>query len=132
MLFVYHFVKGLPNITISHKTCVSNRSITLSGDVFLYESFPAVQNVFWTKDGKKLDTEEIGGKYTEVRADDLSLTILEVNKHDDGSYQLTATNAVGSTSSDIIILGIKFVDRIQGFYTNRKISLFSNFLINKR
>lgn len=76
-----------------------------------------------------MDTKGSGGKYTEVRADDLSLTIFEVNTYDAGYYQLTATNPVGSTSSDIIILGIKFVDRIQGFYTNRKTTFFSNFIV---
>lgn len=97
---------GPPNITISQRTCVSDRSITLIGNVFLYGNLPAVQNVFWTKNGEKLDTQGSGGRYTEVTIDNPSLTIFEVNEYDAGSYQLTATNAVGSTRSDFLILGI--------------------------
>lgn len=99
-------IVGLPNITISHRTCVLDRSVTLIGNVFLYGSLPAVKNVFWTKNGKELDTEGSGGRYTEVTVDNPSLTIFEVNEYDAGSYQLTATNAVGSTTSDFLILGI--------------------------
>lgn len=99
------YIVGLPNITISHRTCVSNRSVTLIGNVFLYGNLPAVQDVFWTKNGEKLDSQGSGGRYTEVTVDNPSLTIFEVNEYDAGSYQLTATNDIGSTSSDFLILG---------------------------
>lgn len=99
------FIVGVPNITISHKTCVSNRSISLVGDVFVYGDLPAIQSVFWTKNGKEINTEGSGGKYTKVTVDNPSLTIFEANEFDAGSYQLTATNAVGSTSSEFLILG---------------------------
>lgn len=46
------------------------------------------------------------GKYSEVSIKNPSLTIFDVNQHDAGSYQLTATNAVGSTQSNAIVLGI--------------------------
>lgn len=98
-------IVGVPNITISHRTCVSNRSISMVGDVFVYGDLPVVQNVFWTKNGKELNTEGSGGKYTKVTVDNPSLTIFEANEYDAGSYQLTATNAVGSTSSEFLILG---------------------------
>lgn len=75
------------------------------GDVFVYGDLPAIQNVFWTKNGKEINTEGSGGKYTKVTVDNPSLTIFEANKYDAGSYQLTATNAVGSTSSEFLILG---------------------------
>lgn len=97
------FTVGLPNITISHRTCVS---ITLIGNVFLYGSLPDVKNVFWTKNGQELDTNGSGGRYSEVTVDNPSLTIFDVNQYDAGSYQLTATNALGSTTSDTVILGI--------------------------
>lgn len=106
LTYLCKFTVGLPNITISHRTCFSNRSVTLIGNVFLYGSLPAVKNVFWTKNGQKLDTNGSGGKYSEVTVDNPSLTIFNVNKFDDGSYQLTATNALGSTRSDLINLGI--------------------------
>lgn len=75
------------------------------GDVFVYGDLPAIQSVFWTKNGKEINTEGSGGKYTKVTVDNPSLTIFEANEFDAGSYQLTATNAVGSTSSEFLILG---------------------------
>lgn len=105
-------IVGLPNITIGHRTCVLDRSVTLIGNVFLYGSLPAVKNVFWTKNGEELDTKGSGGRYSEVTVDNPSLTIFEVNEYDAGSYQLTATNAVGSTTSDFLILGIFLKMRI--------------------
>lgn len=62
--------------------------------------------MFWTKNGQELDTNGSGGRYSEVTVDNPSLTIFDVNQYDAGSYQLTATNALGSTSSDTVILGI--------------------------
>lgn len=102
-------IVGPPNIMISHGTCVSNRSVTLIGNVFLYGSLPVVKNVFWTKNGEELDTKGSGGRYSEVTVDNPSLTIFEVNEYDAGSYQLTATNDAGSATSDILILGIKLI-----------------------
>lgn len=62
--------------------------------------------MFWTKNGEELDTKGSGGRYSEVTIDNPSLAIFEVNEYDAGSYQLTATNALGSTTSDFLILGI--------------------------
>lgn len=61
---------------------------------------------FWTKNGRKLETEGNGDKFSNVSVDNPSLTIFEVNKYDAGYYQLTATNAIGSTKSDFLTLGI--------------------------
>lgn len=102
-------IVGPPKITISLRTYVSNRSVTLIGNVFLYGSQPVVQNVFWTKNGEELDTKGSGGRYSEVTVDNPSLTICEVNECDAGSYQLTATNDAWSATSDILILGIKLI-----------------------
>lgn len=99
-------IVGPPNITISSKTSIQHRSMELIGNVFLYESAPAVQKVFWTKDEKKLDTRGSGGRYSEVSVENPSLTIFDINECDTGSYQLTAANVVGSTKSDVIHLGI--------------------------
>lgn len=38
--------------------------------------------------------------------DDPSLTIFDVNSNDAGSYQLIATNTIGSTASASIVLSI--------------------------
>lgn len=95
-----------PNITTSHRTCMENRSTELIANVFLYEKLPVLNNVFWTKNGEKLDTKGSGGRYHGVTTTEPSLTIFDVNAHDAGSYQLTATNLVGSTKSDVIVLGV--------------------------
>lgn len=99
-------VVGAPNIMVSHDVCFQNISVKLIGKVYLFSGkLPAIQDVFWTKDGEKVDTQGSGGKYSEVAVDDPSLIIYNVNHHDIGSYQLTAINAVGSTKSDVITLG---------------------------
>lgn len=99
-------VVGAPNIMVSHDVCFQNNSVKLIGKVYLFSGkLPAIQDVFWTKDGEKVDTQGSGGKYSEVAVDDPSLIIYNANHHDIGSYQLTAINAVGSTKSDVITLG---------------------------
>lgn len=99
-------VLGAPNIMVSHDVCFQNCSVKLISNVYLCSGkFPAIQDVFWTKNGAKLDIKGSGGKYSEVGVYDPSLIIYNVNHHDIGSYQLTATNAVGSTKSDVIVLG---------------------------
>lgn len=99
-------VLGAPNIMVSHDVCFQKHCVKLIGKVYLYSGkLPAIQEVFWTKDGAKLDIQGSGGKYSEVGVDDPSLMIYNVTHHDIGTYQLTATNAVGSTKSDVIVLG---------------------------
>lgn len=99
-------ITGRPNVTTSHKTCIENHSVTLIGMVFVYEERPEIQTLFWSKNGQKLNSQGMRGKYSEVNIYNPSLTIFDVNQHDAGSYQLTATNAVGSTQSDAIVIGI--------------------------
>lgn len=72
----------------------------------LYDGSPDIQEVFWTKNGEKIDTQGSGGRLSEVTIDDPSLTIRHVSNEDAGDYQFTAVNAVGSTTSDVIVLGI--------------------------
>lgn len=93
---------------VNHRTYIENNSIELIGSVFPFEKSLAVQDVFWTRDGDKIYTQGSGGKYSKVSVENPSLTIFEVNKHDAGSYQLTAKNFVGSTKSDYIILGMSW------------------------
>lgn len=72
----------------------------------MYDNSPCILGVYWTKDGKKIDIKENDGRFSEVTVDEPSLNIKDVNLDDIGDYQLTATNAVGSTKSDVIKLGI--------------------------
>lgn len=85
---------GRPNITTSEHTNIKERSIKLVGNVFVYDDSPDIIEVFWTKNEKKIE-----------RAHNPTLTIRDVSDKDAGRYQLTATNAVGSTTSDAIVLG---------------------------
>lgn len=85
----------------NHQTCLKKRALKLIGEVFPHDP----ENVFWSKNGEKLDTYKFGEKYSEVSVKDPSLTIFTVNEHDAGSYYLTASNAVGSTQSEIIVVG---------------------------
>lgn len=98
-------IAGPPNIMTSHETCFEKHSVKLIGKVFLYDQRNATRDLYWTKNEEKIDTLNSGGKYSKVSTDDSSLIISDVNEHDAGSYQLTATNEVGSTQSDIIVLG---------------------------
>lgn len=85
----------------NHQTFLKKRAVKLIGEVFPYDP----DNVFWSKNGEKLQTSKFGEKYSKVSRTDPSLTIFTVNEHDAGSYYLTAINAVGSTQSEIIVVG---------------------------
>lgn len=97
---------GRPNITTSEETVIRTKSVKLVGDVFVYDGSPDITEVFWTKNGEKIDTQGSGKRLSTVTVDDPSLTIRDVSHIDAGEYKLTARNAVGTTSSDIIVLGI--------------------------
>lgn len=101
---------------VNHRTFIENNSVQLIGNVFLYEKCYPVQDVYWTKNGEKIENHDSGGKYSKVSNHNPSLTIFKVNKCDEGTYQLTATNVVGSTKSDDIILGIAYCDKVY-FYS---------------
>lgn len=85
----------------NHQTCLKKHAVKLIGEVFPNDP----DSVFWSKNGEKLHPSKFGEKYSEVSCTDPSLTIFTVNEHDAGSYYLTATNAVGSTQSEIIVVG---------------------------
>lgn len=69
---------------------------------------PVIEEIYWTKNGNKIDTQGNEEKYTKVSVDVPSLTIYNVNQYDAGHYTLTATNAAGTTVSEAIVLGIVF------------------------
>lgn len=77
----------------------------LIGKVFVNNRSPKIQNINWTKDGQDIDSEEEEeAKYSkQYTQNNPSLTINNVNHNDAGSYQLTATNAVGSSFSQIVL-----------------------------
>lgn len=80
------------------------------GSMYFYDDSPGILETFWTKNEKKIDPEKSGGKLSEISNDTPSLTIRNVSPDDAGEYRLTATNAVGSSTSDVIVLGILVVN----------------------
>lgn len=79
------------------------------GRMYFYDDSPGILETFWTKNEKKIDPEKSGGKLSEISNDTPSLTIRNVSPDDAGEYRLTATNTVGSSTSDVIVLGILVV-----------------------
>lgn len=74
--------------------------------MFLYDHSPDILEVFWTKNEQKIDNDANDGRFSDVSIDDPSLTIRDVKYDDAGEYRLNATNAVGTTRSEVIFLGI--------------------------
>lgn len=75
------------------------------GKVYFFDYSPGILKTFWTKNGEKINLEESGGKLSERITDNPSLKIINVGRDDAGEYKLTAINAVGSTTSEVIVLG---------------------------
>lgn len=95
-----------PNIMTNHQTCLKRRTVKLFCEVFPYDP----ENVFWSINGKEIDNSKSKVKYSEVTIKDPSLTIFNVNEDAAGSYQVTASNAEGSTQSDVIVLAKPQID----------------------
>ncbi|XP_062609206.1 uncharacterized protein LOC134270956 isoform X2 [Saccostrea cucullata] len=102
-----------PNISNGHETNIKSRIVILTCQVFLYKQSPLLSEIAWKKDGSVIDIFGSGGKYTGGTLDEPSLTITNVNQSDAGNYQCKASNAVGSTIGNKIILGVPELE-IQG------------------
>lgn len=92
-----------PTVSTYHTIVYDTRSVELLGKVSVIDRYPLVHNFYWTKNGEVIDTQAKGwinfkwGDYSP------SLIIHNVNRQDAGFYRLTATNAVGSDKSDIVL-----------------------------
>lgn len=89
------------------ETNIENRSVKLIGRMYFYDDSPDILETltFWTKNEKKINPEKSVGKLSEISNENPSLTIRNVSPDDAGEYRLTATNAVGSSTSEVIVLG---------------------------
>lgn len=99
----------------NHQTCIKERTVKLICEVFPHDP----DNVFWSINGEKIENSKSEVKYSEVTVKDPSLTIFNVNKHAAGSYQVTASNAEGSTQSDVIVLGNSICSSQWNLFVNR-------------
>lgn len=103
-MFATKSVSDRPNI--SEGTCtLQGHAVKLRCDVFLYDESPTLTDVYWTRDGIKLNIGRSGGKYLKVDVNNQSLIINNVSYNDAGDYKLIAINAVGETRSKGIVLG---------------------------
>lgn len=93
----------------SFETNIKDRLVKLIGNIYVYDDSPGILETYWTKNEKKINPEKSGGKLSEICNENPSLTIRNVSPDDAGDYRLTATNAVGSSTSDAIVLGILVV-----------------------
>lgn len=114
-IYIYHYRKSYsvtepPTVSTFHTNCFETRSVVLIGNVSVIDKYPKVDSVYWTKNGEKIDPQIGERKYSKVSVKSPSLTIHNVNYEDAGSYELTATNAVGSFKS-VIVLGNIVFDR---------------------
>lgn len=103
-LFTY---EGPPNITTSFETNIKDRSVKLIGNVFIYDGSPEILDTFWEKKSKEIKMEENSWKLLE--GNNPTRIINNVIPDDAGEYQLTATNAVGTSTSDVIVIGISVI-----------------------
>lgn len=78
----------------------------MTANIYFYDDSPGIFETFWTKNDKKINPEESGKVLSEMTTHNPSLTIRNVGPDDAGEYQLSAINDVGSSTSDVIILGI--------------------------
>lgn len=95
-----------PTINISKSTVsgTSGKSVTLTCSVTSSET---VKDVYWKKDGKaKINSSSNSKKYSGCSASTPSLTILNVEKNDAGSYICFAKNSGGQGESSAIKLDV--------------------------
>lgn len=118
---------GSPNITTSVDTNIKNRSVKLIGSLYFFDDSPGILDTFWTKYDEKINTQESGEKLSEISNDYPSLTITNVGPDDAGEYHLTAINAVGSSTSEAIVLGI-----LISYLKKKYFSAFSRYLSAKK
>lgn len=103
---IHHFIYvDPPNIMTSFKTNIQDGSVKLIGNLYVYDDSPGILETFWTKNEKKINPEKSVRKLSEISNENPSLTIRNVSPDDAGEYRLTATNAVGSSTSEVIVLG---------------------------
>lgn len=110
-------ILGRPNIMTNLETNIKSRSVKLIGNIYFYDDSPGIIETYWKKNDEKINLEESSGKLLKMSSDISSLTIRNVNPGDAGKYQLTAINAVGSSTSDVIVLGTVLFDI---FYLSKK------------
>lgn len=88
--------------------------------MLIYDDSPDILESFWIKNDETINFEDSDRKLLEGNIDNPSLTLENVSPDDAGVYQLTAINAVGLRTSEVIILG-QYFKKIQ--YDFEKLSV---------
>ncbi|XP_070202021.1 hemicentin-1-like isoform X2 [Littorina saxatilis] len=73
-----------------------------------YDAFPIPTRVQWTKNSQPLDVINSGGKYAGSTTTNATLTINSLTREDAGTYVCTATNTMGTGSSQAVTLSVNY------------------------
>ena len=108
-ILLFYFI-GRPSIHISptHVEVVRGQSHTITCSV---SSIPVITDVTWIKTtavgSEIVNVVGVDGKFSGGTLSDPSLTINNIAKLDEGTYVCTATNCLGTTSSEYSVLTCK-------------------------
>lgn len=74
-------IVGFLNILISYEICFEKCFLKLIGKVFLYDYFNVIKDIFWIKNGEKIEILNSEEKYLRVNGDNLLfiMMIFDVN-----------------------------------------------------
>lgn len=65
---------------ISYEICLEKYFLKLIGKVFLYDYFNVIKDIFWIKNGEKIEILNGEEKYLRVNGDNLLFIIFDVNE----------------------------------------------------
>ncbi|XP_041372553.1 hemicentin-1-like [Gigantopelta aegis] len=75
------------------------------------QAYPAITTFEWFKDNQKINLTTPDGKYEEGLANSTRLVINDLQPSDAGSYTIRASNSIGGTESDPIMVAISYTPR---------------------
>ncbi|GFR66575.1 hemicentin-1 [Elysia marginata] len=88
-------------VTVPEGTAESTLLCTVSGN-------PAVNNVYWLRNGALVDTVASPAKYSGSSLSTPSLTIRDLVRGDSGQYVCAAVNSIGATNSQTVTVTVTY------------------------